>query len=1471
MFFFFLDLPSLHQNSSIYSLTAVPPIPDSEPNSTFSDYESDSSNATSSYSDDDFLPIPSIDPIEKNNFKTIVNHDMRISTIRFNLENTQPKPFDTYYCVSTRWLQSFFDNDGGFASTFGNFDIVDPINKAQLIFDPEKVNPLDHVTMVPPIAWKCLVEWYNPYPREIFELPRTVITLDSDGKPVFNLYPFVFRIKIFTRLSPLQSYAETRAFNGSKKCSLLYKFVKNSFGLPKGIKNSQIRFWGVAKEAVTSSLMETDYALAQISFNMVKPNLVAIPTQFQTPIRKSKVLSKFQYLIAEVKESTSATCKWPSESTVTPVPPPPPPRKINNPSSTAADEEKKEEPEVKNAVPETTQGYYSGPAPPLTMSKSKTYVNFKDVNSTRHNQVVKGTMGLGNLGNTCYMNSALQCITHIPELAEYFLSGYYTLEINRDNPIGYDGRIAEAFGDLFQHLFGEERSGTSYSCRNFRSVVGRYNSSFGGYQQQDSQEFLAFLLDALHEDLNRIIKKPATEKPEIKNTLIPSPDVIADLAEESWRRHKLRNDSVILDLLGGLYKSTLICPTCGLTSITFDPFMDLTLPLPSQEYVCSETLLFPKNSQPFMFSFAVDPSMSLKQFKQYIGKHCNIEPKALHFVDVFQKTFYRNITDDTSVVSELFNNKDDIYGYEADLPLDAEIDVKKDFYNDFNDESPENNLLLDSPPIMERPFLVPVYMSVVTNDISEPPARVPLPFYITLLPSEASSPVLIAQKIIIKLVSLSQNEYFKNVLYKLENDPENWQRIIGFSPHVCYRKPVRAGAYRRFRGLDNSADENPFTGKDWNISATFEERIKEILRAHGEISDSSKNSVTASATFDDEDYLPEGEEEDDEDEEEDEACFNIINQQQYQVDNHVGENLELPPSYESVIGENNSKNSTPDYESEDDAFSASSTGSTKPALPSNPGNSKLRNETFLYKNDDDSSDNEENDKKDPKPTAKRTGLLGGSENFAKSTSSDSMEATPDSKGLDLENKNEASASPAKSDDEIMSDTDSSFLPNNNRLPDYDENDLSYSINGKQQNASLSPSPSHTSSVSPSNSRSHSRASSSSSFISFDRSVNNPIYPSNHYEPQQNHYINRNFQQPIQETKDPEDVDNKMIVGPSGLIAIVMPEETYLKSIAKLDSYDGLPRVEPPEVTQRKKAIQSKMDGNEEGGATIYDCLALFSKTEILGENDLWYCSNCSEFKAAASKTIELWKTPDILVIQLKRFSNFGSYRDKIHDVVKFPIEGLDLTDIIRTTRSNSRFQNIYENINPNKSEDSSVHQPLSDMSTDNEEERIVYDLFAVDNHYGSLHGGHYTAYAKNFEDNKWYYFDDSRVQPADPKESVSGNAYLLFYRRRVFTGDHKKTTEKNELDGLLGGETMKEIWKKIEERRVENVRPVHLSDHEDVKSEKSDDTDELSPVAPLTSIKDTQKTDDNDEQSDDMELDNSDEVDQLTEKDIDDI
>ncbi|KAJ2765426.1 hypothetical protein IWQ56_004101, partial [Coemansia nantahalensis] len=155
-------------------------------------------------------------------------------------------------------------------------------------------------------------------------------------------------------------------------------------------------------------------------------------------------------------------------------------------------------------------------------------------------------------------------------------------------------------------------------------------------------------------------------------------------------------------------------------------------------------------------------------------------------------------------------------------------------------------------------------------------------------------------------------------------------------------------------------------------------------------------------------------------------------------------------------------------------------------------------------------------------------------------------------------------------------------------------------------------------------------------------------------------------------------------------------------------------------------------GQRQLRVTLEDCLNEFTRAEKLGEEDPWYCSKCKEHQQATKK-FDLWRVPEILIVHLKRFQHSRAWRDKIDALVDFPLEGLDLTQKV---------------VGQNGSE-------------------LVYDLHAVCNHFGGLGGGHYTAYAHNPEDGKWYDFNDSHVSEVrDPSRVVTEAAYMLFYRLR---------------------------------------------------------------------------------------------------------
>ncbi|CAG2175454.1 unnamed protein product [Oppiella nova] len=178
-----------------------------------------------------------------------------------------------------------------------------------------------------------------------------------------------------------------------------------------------------------------------------------------------------------------------------------------------------------------------------------------------------------NLGNTCFMNSALQCLSNTQPLTEFLVSDQYWQELNIDNPLGMRGEIAKSYADLIKAMWSG--SHTCLAPREFKLSVGRFAPQFSGFSQQDCQELMAFLLDGLHEDLNRVKQKPYIE---VKTDVDLRPDEV--MASESWDNYKKRNDSIIVDTFHALLKSTLVCPDCNLVSVTFDPFCYLSLPLP---------------------------------------------------------------------------------------------------------------------------------------------------------------------------------------------------------------------------------------------------------------------------------------------------------------------------------------------------------------------------------------------------------------------------------------------------------------------------------------------------------------------------------------------------------------------------------------------------------------------------------------------------------------------------------------------------------------------------------------------------------------------------------------------------------------------------------------------------------------------------------------------------------------------------
>ncbi|XP_047371873.1 ubiquitin carboxyl-terminal hydrolase 2 isoform X2 [Sciurus carolinensis] len=194
---------------------------------------------------------------------------------------------------------------------------------------------------------------------------------------------------------------------------------------------------------------------------------------------------------------------------------------------------------------------------------------------TMNSKSAQGLAGLRNLGNTCFMNSILQCLSNTRELRDYCLQRLYMRDLSHTS--NAHTTLMEEFAKLIQTIWTSSPNDV-VSPSEFKTQIQRYAPRFVGYNQQDAQEFLRFLLDGLHNEVNRVTVRPKSN-PENLDHL---PD--DEKGRQMWRKYLEREDSRIGDLFVGQLKSSLTCTDCGYCSTVFDPFWDLSLPIAKRGY-----------------------------------------------------------------------------------------------------------------------------------------------------------------------------------------------------------------------------------------------------------------------------------------------------------------------------------------------------------------------------------------------------------------------------------------------------------------------------------------------------------------------------------------------------------------------------------------------------------------------------------------------------------------------------------------------------------------------------------------------------------------------------------------------------------------------------------------------------------------------------------------------------------------------
>ena len=311
---------------------------------------------------------------------------------------------------------------------------------------------------------------------------------------------------------------------------------------------------------------------------------------------------------------------------------------------------------------------------------TRTIIDIHDLDSLLTKNVNHGVCGGHNLGNTCFMNSSIACLSNCSELTAYFLTEKFKQNINKKNKQGLQGKLAYAWYDLLkQYWTTKTRTGDPSAVK---STVAKKVKKFAGYGQQDSNEFMTEFLSILNEDLNKSDKKEYKELKEKGND-----ETELDCAKRFWDLHLKRNDSIITDLFCGLLKSNVVCSECGFNNITFDPFNTLTLAIPNRNYIKER----------------IDKYMDTSLFyipKYCFGKSCTLAihvPKDIKYKDLGQEI-----------------NKLDTFGYKLDKLIYIKVsDSKLKNIMDLNEEKgnkAEFIFAFDDLRKNENTKIIPLYM-----------------------------------------------------------------------------------------------------------------------------------------------------------------------------------------------------------------------------------------------------------------------------------------------------------------------------------------------------------------------------------------------------------------------------------------------------------------------------------------------------------------------------------------------------------------------------------------------------------------------------------------------------------------------------------------------------------------------------------------------------------------------------------------
>lgn len=273
----------------------------------------------------------------------------------------------------------------------------------------------------------------------------------------------------------------------------------------------------------------------------------------------------------------------------------------------------------------------------------------------------KGAIGLVNLGNTCYLNSVIQCLRHVPDLTVFFHK-YLEEWLHKTND--KEVEFAKAYQTLLKDIWSAEPPGylrPAGFVHYFRDVASKdlqfEHLSVKG-QQQDAHEALVFVLDMLHESMTKLLQI----------NIVASEDSPFHCALTAWKEKVAPKYSPIVEYFYGLMQVCVTCQGCKNVSCRYEPFGELILEFPDHKDASLQECM--------------DKQFEGEDIDEYQCEKCSNTPGSKRHPGIIQRKFWR-LPQNINIVLKRFNADG------SKCTAKFLTDVDQTFTQWFSEKSPE--------------------------------------------------------------------------------------------------------------------------------------------------------------------------------------------------------------------------------------------------------------------------------------------------------------------------------------------------------------------------------------------------------------------------------------------------------------------------------------------------------------------------------------------------------------------------------------------------------------------------------------------------------------------------------------------------------------------------------------------------------------------------------------------------------------